>query len=278
MNCRNFAFAGPRTGISTSMAPIGGNGSTESVNQSESLQDGTPIFRNGLLASLSPEARKRISSSLRVVELSTKEVLYRPNESVNKIYFPESSVIVMLTVMSDGATIESATVGREGASWVSASFKSPSMPCQTMVAIPGRAYVLPSRMIEEELERNERFHDQVSNYSHALLVHSLRCVACNGLHSIEQRCTRWMLMTLDRTDSGQFSITHDFLAELLGVRRSSVSQATEKLVGSGVIENARGSITVIDRKALERITCECYFISREYFRKLEIAIPADDGA
>jgi CRP-like cAMP-binding protein len=227
-------------------------------------------FQNGLLSYLSDEGRSRVSQSLELVELETKQILYCPEQHITKIYFPEDCVIVMLTIMKNGATIESATVGREGASWISASFTSPTMPCQTTVAVPGLAYVLPSRVVEEELERNEGFHARVSDYSHALLLHGLRSTACNGLHSIEQRCTRWLLTTLDRTNLGKFSITHDFLAGLLGVRRSGISEVIEKFVADGTLENTRGNIRVLNRKRLEEVTCECYFIIREQFRKMKI--------
>lgn len=225
---------------------------------------------NRLLASLDGAGRERISSKLECVELHPKQILYSPGERIREIYFPENCVIAMLTVMADGSTIESATVGREGASWISASFKSPTMPCQTMVVIGGSAYRIPAEVIEHEIRENGKFHDTLSHYAHVLLIQTLRSTACNGLHSLEQRCARWILTTLDRTDMDQFVITHEFLASLLGVRRSGVSELVERLAALGVLDVSRAQIRVADRKQLERLSCECFEIMRAQFNQPEL--------
>jgi CRP-like cAMP-binding protein len=224
-------------------------------------------FLNRLLSSLGQSGRTRFSRQMQRMQLTSQEVLYRPDQRISEIYFPETCVIAMLTVMRNGATIESATVGREGASWISASFHSPTMPCQTMVAIPGFAYKVPTQVVEHEIRENGDFHDILSHYSHSLLIQTLRSTACNGLHTMEQRCSRWMLMTLDRTDISQFVITHDFLASLLGVQRPGISLLVERLASQGVVEIGRGEIRVADRNKLERLSCECYAIMKEQFTK-----------
>jgi CRP-like cAMP-binding protein len=229
------------------------------------FEDREPKLVNQLLASLDEAGRDRVGSKLRRVPVAAKQVLYHPDAKITDIYFPENCVLAMLTVMEDGSSIESATVGREGASWVSASFKSPTMPCQTMVAISGHAYMLPASVVEDEIKKNGKFHDTLSHYSHLLLIQTLRAAACNGLHSLQQRCARWMLMTLDRTDLSRFAITHDFLASLLGVQRPGVSQLVERLSAEGVLDISRGEIRVTDRRKLEAIACECYGIIREQF-------------
>jgi CRP-like cAMP-binding protein len=222
-------------------------------------------FLNHLLGSLNQPGRDRFVQNMERVDLSSKQVLYGPDQRITEIYFPETCVIAMLTVMRDGSTIESATVGREGASWISASFKSPTMPCQTMVAIAGQAYKVPTRVVENEIRDNGKFHDVLSHYSHTLLIQTLRSTACNGLHSMEQRCARWMLMTLDRTDINHFAITHDFLANLLGVQRTGVSQLVERLAAKGVLDIRRGQVRIADRQKLERLSCECYRVIKEQF-------------
>ena len=225
-------------------------------------------YANGLLAALDAAGRRRFSAEMRRVTLKTKQVLYLPDQKISDIYFPEDSVIAMLTVMENGATVESATVGREGASWISASFKSPTMPCQTIVTIAGDAYKVPSTIVEDEIRNNGPFHNKLSHYSHLLLIQTLRSTACNALHTIEQRCTRWMLMTLDRTDEDRFAITHDFLSNLLGVRRATVSQLVENLAAKGVLQIKRGWIRVADRQKLEAVACECYQIVRNQFERV----------
>lgn len=216
------------------------------------------VFANHLLASLSQEGRERFAPEMEAVELDAKQVLYAPDERIESIYFPENCVLAMLTIMQNGQSIETATVGREGASWISASFKSPTMPCQTITVIAGSAFKVPTRVVENEIRKNGNFHNVLSHYSHMLLIQTLRGAACNGLHSIEQRCARWMLMTLDRTDGNRFATTHEFVANLLGVRRSSVSQMAERFAALGAVEIDRGYIRVTNRAKLERLSCECY--------------------
>jgi CRP-like cAMP-binding protein len=224
-------------------------------------------FLNRLLSSLDRAGCTRFSPHVRRVELKSKQVLYRPDQRIDEIYFPETCVIAMFTVMRNGATIESATVGREGASWISASFQSPTMPCQTIVAMPGHASVVPTRVVEHEIRENGEFHDVLSHYAHTLLIQTLRSAACNALHTMEQRCCRWMLMTLDRIDIDRFVITHDFLASLLGVQRTGISQLVERLASHGVIESGRGEIRVADRNKLQSLSCECYEMMKEQLTK-----------
>ena len=119
-------------------------------------------------------------------------------------------------------------------------FESPTMPCQTMVVIAGEANKLSTDVVEREIRENGKFHNTLSHYSHVLLVQTLRSTACNGLHTMEQRCARWMLGTLDRTGVERFAITHEFLAGLLGVQRSGVSGLVERLASQGILDISRG--------------------------------------
>lgn len=231
---------------------------------------------NALLDALSPAALARLEKGWAKVELESKQVLYRPEERITHIYFPQTAIIAMLTMMADGASIESATVGREGASWISASLHSPTMPCQTMVAVGGTAIRVPSDLVEREIQMNGAFHGVLSTYAHALLIQTLRSTACNGLHSIEQRASRWMLTTLDRTDADQFEITHEFFGMLLGVRRASVSTVVETLVAQSILSVSRGKIVVHNRPQLEKAACECYGVIREAyleFLRIQAASP-----
>jgi len=224
---------------------------------------------NRLLSSLDRSARPEFFANIETVDLKARQVLYQPGQHIRAIYFPETCVVAMMTVMNDGSTIEAATVGREGASWISASLKSQTMPCETIIAIAGRATRVQSQVVEREIQENGEFHDALSEYAHALLIQTLRSAACNALHSLEQRCSRWMLMTIDRTGVDGFAITHEFLGALLGVRRTSVSQLVERLADMGILRISRGQIRVADRTKLEQITCECYGIVKEYYQELQ---------
>jgi CRP-like cAMP-binding protein len=224
--------------------------------------------RNHLLRHLDSEGVKRLESRLMPAELHSQEILYHPGQRITDIYFPETAVLCMMTIMEDGRSVESATVGSEGASWVSASLGSPSMPCQTMVSVGGSARKISADDVELEIRRNGLFHDLLSEYSHALLISSLRIGACNALHTVTQRCARWMLTTLDRTAQERFAITHDFLAGLLGCSRPTLTSILGELEEAGGIQTHRGTIEIVDRGRLEQSVCECYALVHEAFEDL----------
>jgi CRP-like cAMP-binding protein len=184
------------------------------------------------------------------------------------VYFPENAVICLMSVMENGDTLETTTVGVEGASWVSASIGAPSMPCATIVAIGGDALVLPIEDLDREMTMNEHFRDVLTQYSHALLIHSMRMTACTGLHSLSQRCARWILTTLDRVAENRFSVTHEFLAMLLGASRPSVSGVIEEFTKQGMLRAERGRVLVGNRERLLTVTCECYDIIKENYEQV----------
>lgn len=223
---------------------------------------------NLLLSVLKPDAYARLAPKLKPVTLQAKEVLYRPNEAIHAVYFPETAVICQMTVMSDGATMETATVGFEGASWISAHIGAPSMPCQTIVAIGGEAQTLAIDDLSRELAENEHFADVLTKYSHALLIHCMRLTGCAGLHTIEQRCARWILTAVDRVSADRFSVTHEFLAMMLGCRRSSASIVVEKFEREGMVTGKRGQILLADRAALLKASCECYGIIKDNYAQV----------
>src|SRR5688572_26514135 len=183
-------------------------------------------------------------------------------------YFPENSVICQMTVMADGDTLETATVGLEGASWISASIGAPSMPCETVVAIGGDAHALGIDDLDREMAENEHFRDLLTQYSHALLIHSMRMTGCTGLHTLEQRCARWILTTLDRVPEDRFSITHEFLAMLLGASRPSVSVMIRDFQRDGMLRIESGRVLLGDRDRLRRVTCDCYEVIRHSYEQV----------
>jgi CRP-like cAMP-binding protein len=221
---------------------------------------------NQLLNSLKRDAFGRVAKRLRRVKLRPKEVVYKPNEPIEHILFPENAVVCLMTVMSNGDTIEAATVGREGATWISASVGAPSMPCQTIVVIEGTALRLPIADLDRELKDNDHFRHVLTEYSHALLVASLRTSACNGLHGLQERCARWMLMTLDRVDSDRFAVTKEFLSQLLGTNRPTVSVLVSALEKAGILNVEGREVTLADRDRLKEAACECYDVIRKTYQ------------
>src|SRR5439155_14723028 len=220
---------------------------------------------NKLLNSLKPDAFERVAKKLTRVKLRAKEVVYKPNEPIDHVLFPENAVLCLMTLMSNGDTIEAATVGREGASWISAAAGAPSMPCETIVVIEGTALRLPIADLNRELKENDHFLDVLTEYSHALLIASMRTSACHGLHGLQERCARWILMTLDRVDSDRFAVTKEFLAQLLGTNRPTVSVLVSVLEKAGILNVERRWVTVADRNRLKEAACECYDIIRENY-------------
>ena len=156
----------------------------------------------------------------------------------------------------------------EGASWISASIGAPSMPCETIVAIGGDAYSLDIDELDHEMRENAPFRDILTQYSHALLIHSMRMTGCTGLHTLEQRCSRWILTTLDRVSEDRFSITHEFLAMLLGASRPSVSAVIEDFQRQGMLKIHRGSVVIGERDLLVGVACDCYEVIRRNYEQV----------
>jgi hypothetical protein len=223
---------------------------------------------NHLLRLLEPTAYHRLAPKLKPTPLQGKRVLYRPNEPIHTVYFPENAVICQITVMPNGDTLETATVGSEGASWISASVGAPSMPCETVVVIGGDAHALDIDDLDHEMKANEHFRNVLTQYSHALLIHSMRLTGCTGLHTLEQRCARWVLETLDRVSADRFSITHEFFAMLLGVSRPSVSVVIEEFVRRGMLRVERGRILIGDRDRLLTVSCDCYAVIKRNYEQV----------
>jgi CRP-like cAMP-binding protein len=223
---------------------------------------------NKLLRLLEPAAYERIAAKLKPTTLHAKDILYKPNQAIHTVYFPETAVICQMTVMTNGDTLETATVGMEGASWISASIGAPSMPCETVVAIGGDAHALGIEDLDREMKENAHFRDVLTQYSHALLIHSMRMTGCTGLHTLEQRCSRWILTTLDRVSEDRFSITHEFLAMLLGVSRPSVSVVVEDFQRHGMLRLQRGRVLIGDRDRLASVSCDCYEVIRRTYEQV----------
>lgn len=232
------------------------------------MDPAAPRPANKLLRLLKPAAYQRLAPKLKPAALQARQILYKPNQAIHTIYFPENAVICQMTVMPNGDTLETGTVGLEGASWISASIGAPSMPCETVVAIGGEAHALDIGDLDHEMQENENFRDLLTQYSHALLIHSMRLTGCTGLHTLEQRCARWILTTLDRVSADRFSITHEFLAMLLGSSRPGISTVVEHFERQGILKVERGRLTIGDRDQLLRLSCDCYGVIKASYEQV----------
>ena len=224
--------------------------------------------RNRLLAALPPEELERLRPELTETTLEQHRKLELPGVPSSHVYFPWGGVCSMTTVMHDGAMVEVGTIGNEGMVGMSVYFGGQLLELLTVVQVPGPgAHVMRAGVFAAEMERRGPLYELVRRYSQALLALMTQSVACNGLHPLDQRCARWLLMTHDRAGAS-FLLTQEHLAAMLGVRRSSVSQVAKRLQAQGLMKYARGRITILNRPGLERLTCECYGVVRRNFDRL----------
>lgn len=228
--------------------------------------DSRPL--NRVLSLLPAKDLARLKPELEEVELEYKFIIAKPNGPMSDVYFVESGVVSLVAVMKTGPTLEIATIGREGMTGVPIFLGSGTMPLQTIVQIPGHGFRMRSETFREETSQPGPFHDAVALYTQALMMQIAQGNACNNAHTVEQRAARWLLTTRDRVDSDTFPLTQEFLAQMLGVRRASVSQVAGALQKKGMIEYRKGSITILKRDALEHVTCECYEAIKEEHERL----------
>jgi CRP-like cAMP-binding protein len=203
--------------------------------------------------------------------LKFKQMLQKQGEKVTSVYFPASGVCSIVNVMKDGRMVEVATVGNEGMIGITAFLGGDHPPGETFVQVPvpnGETQVMPVAAFREEVDRRGPFHDLMSRYAQALTAMIMQSTACNGLHSIEERCARWLLMTHDRVGLDDFHLTQEFLAIMLGVRRPSVTLVMGTLHKAGVIDYRKRMTRVLHRQGLEALSCECYGVVRAHFDRL----------
>ena len=223
---------------------------------------------NHLLSRLPPAELERLRPLLQPVRLRRKQILERPGEPSSYVYFPLSGVSSVVSIMEDGATVEVATVGRDGLIGLSAFFGTDTTPFQVFAQIPGEVMRMPAPAFRAAIDAPGQLQRLVGRYAEARFIQTAQSAACNRLHAVEQRCARWLLMSHDRLGVDRFSLTHEFLAQILGVRRSSVTVAARALQEAGAIRYAYGVITVMNRPALEAASCECYQIIAGEFERL----------
>lgn len=208
-----------------------------------------------------------ISSCLGNAALASGEILCRPGERIARIYFPTSCVLSVVTVMQNGDAVEIGTYGREGMSGAPLMLGSTSAPSQMLCQVPGETLDLSVEDFARVLPICPVLETLVRRYTRALFNFMGQSVACNRLHETAERCARWLALTRDRVSTDEFNLTQEFLAMMLGVHRPSVSLAAGALQHAGFIKYTRGRVTVIDRKGLEDVACECYRVGAAEFER-----------
>src|SRR6202048_359389 len=223
------------------------------------------VRSNQLLGALEPDARKRIDPHLRPAPYQLGAIVCEAGGALEHAYFPEGSVLSLLTVLENGSAMETANIGREGAFGLFAAMYSRASFNRCLVQLEGGMVRCPIQLLQSEFERSEHVRDLFVSYSETLLSQVQQTVACNAMHSTEEKMCRWLLMMHDRAEGEVLTYTHEFLSHMLGANRKSVTLSARSLQTAGLISYRRGRIQVLDRPGLEKASCECYAIVKERF-------------
>jgi CRP-like cAMP-binding protein len=221
-----------------------------------------PVFKNKILALLRPEVIERLN--LRRVDLPSGTKIENPGEAIRHLYFIEDGVGSMTNTFVDGFQVEVGLFGVESVMGASALVGTRRSLNKVYMQMSGYGYRCRMKFAIEEYSRHGRFHDLVLRYSQALLIQSCQSAGCNSHHQIPQRLSRWLLLCSDRCESPTMLLTQEYLADMLGTRRTSVSIAAEHLQQKGLIKYSRGKVVISDRAGLEKMSCECYRIVRDH--------------
>lgn len=232
------------------------------------LPDGTPLH-NRLLAALPRAEYDRLLPYIRMSTVITGDTLQAHRVRIKDVYFPNGGVFSITNEMQNGGLVEVATVGREGMLGIGVFFGDSAGIGRTFRQVAdGRLPSMAAARFAKETASAGPFRDVVGVYAQANLLQIMQCTACNALHSVTQRCCRWLLQTHDRVDEDTFSLKQEFLAVMLGVRRPTVTVVLQTLERKGLIGSRYGRIRILERKRLEAASCECYRVIRAHFTRL----------
>lgn len=223
---------------------------------------------NRILAALPPEDSRRLRPLLEAVDLPTRMPLYEIGEPIEHVYFVYRGVASIMTPMKEGVPVELATVGWEGMVGIPVFLGDEMTPSRAFMQVPGEGVRMESDSFRQFVRGSPTLNHVLLRYTLALMTQMAQNAACNRTHSVEERCARWLLMTQDRVREESFQLTQDFLAQMLGVRRPTVSIAAGILARAGLISYVRGQITILDRCGLQAACCECYGIITKEFERL----------
>jgi CRP-like cAMP-binding protein len=219
--------------------------------------------QNQILEALTQPERDRLFPHLRLVQLPLGKVLYESGDTLRHIYFPTDSIVSLLYMFQGGESAEIAVVGNDGAIGVALFMGGETTTNRAIVQSAGSAYQLAGARLKEEFGRHGEMLHILLRYTQALITQMSQTAVCNRHHSVDQQLCRWLLLSLDRLPSAELSMTQELIANMLGVRREGVTEAAGKLQKLGVIRYRRGQITVLDRRRLERLSCECYAVVKK---------------
>lgn len=218
----------------------------------------SPRSKNFFLESLPEENYNRLKPHLECLDGKLGRVLHEPNEPIQYVYFPETAVVSIVTFLEDGSNVETGIVGNEGIVGVGIILSDDVSPRQDTVQVEGTCLKMKAQVFKEEFGRGGELNRLALRYVFAFISQISQNAACNNRHRIDTRLARWLLSLHDRVEGDELRITQEFIAQMLGVHRPSVSENAVKLQEQGLIKYVRGRVEILDRKGLEGIACECY--------------------
>jgi CRP-like cAMP-binding protein len=237
----------------------------QTVPRARQLEDGR---FNRFLATLPPHDFALLAPQLRTITLERGVMLHDVGEEIEHVYFPHTGMVSLVAVLQNGATIETATIGRGGVVGASAGLGARWTVGRAVVQLPGTAAWLSRAQFHAAVNQSQAIRDLIVRYNDLLLAQVQQAVACNGLHALEARLSRRLLQTHDCVDGDAIPLTQEFLGQMLGVRRTTVTLAARLLQSAGLIRYRRGLVHIVDRRALEDISCECYAVVRHSADKI----------
>lgn len=238
--------------------------------------NGDTALQNHLLALLSRDEYSRIKQKLEPVSLALGRVIYESGSELSHMYFPTTAVISMLYTMENGGTAEIGIAGNNGLVGIALFMGGGTTSSRAVVQIAGEAYRMAAGDVREAFARGGDFQSVMLRYTQSLITQISQTAVCNRLHSVEQQLCRWLLINHDQLPADKLVMTHELIANMLGVRREGVSIAAAHLQSLGIIEYFRGTITIRDREKLESVACECYkVVMDEYERLLGQYVPVN---
>jgi CRP-like cAMP-binding protein len=227
------------------------------------------LKENAILAGLSHPTVAEVLKRGKLIELRTPQQIYEAGREIREVYFPIDAVLSVVTQMRDGGSIEVGTVGREGVSAIPLLLGATTSANESYCQVPGRAVVISSDYFRRLLSAEDNpLRSVLDRFLQAYVNMLGQLAACNGRHSIYQRCARWLLLTHDRVNSDKIALSHEYLSMMLGARRAGVTIAAAALQRAGFIRYAQGHIVILNRVGLEEASCECYAVAREQFGPL----------
>jgi CRP-like cAMP-binding protein len=227
-----------------------------------------PTGQNRLLSTLPAEEYRQIEPQLRRVSLGSRSMLYQSGERIDHVYFPIDGVMSMLAGTDEEGLVEVATVGNEGMVGLPLFLGATTTPGQAFAQVPGEALRMEAGAFLQATNRSDPLAALLRRYTQALMIQISQGTACNRAHNIEQRCARWLLLTHDRIGRDEFSLTPEFLGQMLGVRHDTVNNIADQFQEAGCIEYGESRILIRDREQLESLSCYCYSVIRDEYDRM----------